>query len=265
MSIWEGALLGLIQGIAEFLPISSSGHLILAQKLMDIDPRFNMLVFDTLLHAGTLFAVILYFRRDILSLLKNPQSRLAKLLVIALIPTIIGGLLIKFLFPSVLEGLLLGGGFLITAVLLYCSEQCKKGKKRVKEMQPNNAFLIGTIQIAGLLPGISRSGVTIFGGLACGMDRSFAAKFSMLLSIPAILGSVALQSIDILQEGFGAQPWGAILAGMAAAAVSGYFAIRVLMHILAKSSLKFFAVYMFLLGTGTIIAQLSGISFVAVG
>jgi len=245
LTIWIAILLGLVQGLTEFLPVSSSGHLVLLHNIFGIEE--GALFFTTMLHLGTLIAVFAVYYQEIWALLKKPFQRQTWLLLTALVPTVVIALLFQDFFEDAYGGALLGIGFLLTALILTLSERLRPKKAKDTLTYPG-ALLIGTMQGIAILPGISRSGSTIAGALFTGIDRKAAADFSFLLSIPAILGSVVLQVPDMVSGGVGEIQWGCVIAGMLAAAASGYFAIRAMLHIVKKKRLKGFAIYVAALG-----------------
>lgn len=248
MNVFQAMVMGLVQGLAEFLPISSSGHLLLARKLMDL-PNTDPLVFEIVVHVGTLIAVIIVFRKDIWHMITHPLSKQVQLLVIATIPTVIAALLLDdFIEKTFDEGAFLGIGFLITALFLTFSEVFKPDKPRkFKDMKFKDAGIMGIMQGLALFPGVSRSGSTIAGGLVSGINRQLAARFAFLMSIPAILGSLVFKFKDLLKgtESIGIAP---LAAGAIVAAISGYVAIKFMLHLVRKQKLYGFAIYVAILG-----------------
>jgi undecaprenyl-diphosphatase len=268
MSVFQAIILGLIQGITEFLPVSSSGHLVLFQKIFGItEPA---LLFDTLVHCGTLAAVVVVLRRDVLNILTHLFQPLTLYLIIATIPAVIIALLFKdFIEDAFSSGAFLGFAFLLTAALLQVSEFLfrRPGKPRglpgllegaglprnQDKMNWRDALVIGALQAVAIMPGVSRSGATLSGALSRRLDRDFAARFSFLLSIPAILGALVLQIKDLAGEvppetpaGIGPLP---LAAGALSAALVGFFSIRIMLKIVREKSLLGFALYTALLGT----------------
>ena len=253
MSILQGIILGIIQGLTEFLPVSSSGHLVLLQRLFGIEE--GTLFFTIMVHVGTLLAVVIIFKKDIWDMLKKPFQKLSIYIVIATLPTIAIALLLKDFVESAFDtGSTLGFGFIITGSLLWLVESKQAGHKALKEMKVRDAIVMGLAQGAAIFPAVSRAGSTIAGGLFQGLDRRFAAKFSFLMSIPAILGSLVFQLKDLTEvETLGS--FAPIMAGTLAAGLSGYFAIKLMMELIAKKSLKIFSVYVFILGGFVLIDQ----------
>ena len=264
MNIIEAALLGLLQGLGEFLPISSSGHLLLGRMLLgltiDESPAYKML--DILLHVGTLIPVIIVFWKDWWNILKNPfKSKTLLLLFIASMPTLV----VKVVFEDFIDGCdtgwFLGVSFLLTAIFLMVSEYVS-GKMKSKTDKPGflHAIVMGCMQGVALLPGISRSGSTLAGGLLSGLDRKSAAKFSFMMSAPAIAGALLLEGKDAIENG-----WISDLAvlptivGVIVSAVVGYLAIRFMLKLITKVSLNWFALYVAILGVIFLAAQLFGL------
>lgn len=250
----QAIILGLIQGITEFLPISSSGHLVLFQKIFAINEP--TLMFDTMVHVGTLAAVVTVLWKEISSLLRRPFQRLTWLLITATIPIGIIGVLFKDSVETMFQsGSTLGFGFLATGIIILFAEKLNNGRKHIEETSFPDAAFIGIMQGAAIMPAISRSGLTISGALIRNLDREYAAKFSFLLSIPAILGAAVFQVKDILETGSEEIITAPIAAGTIAAAVAGYFSVRFMIALVKKGSMKIFSYYVFALGTLVLIDQ----------
>jgi len=268
MNIINAIILGIVQGLTEFLPVSSSGHLVLLQKIFKIDEP--SLFFDTMLHVGTLIAVMTVLWKDIFEILKKPIQKLTGFLILATIPAVIAALLFKDAIEKIFKsGILLGVCFLITATLLVMAEILSKRNKNENhsaEGQDGNgvkmnwlhALFIGIMQALAIPPGISRSGATISASLFFKLDRDFAARFSFLMSIPAILGALVMQTKDLLKDGaadstsFGTT---AIIAGTITSAVVGFFAVKFMLKIIREKSLFGFAIYTGVLGVVVLILQ----------
>ncbi|MGG3882669.1 undecaprenyl-diphosphate phosphatase [Brevibacillus panacihumi] len=243
----EYIFLGIVQGLTEFLPISSTGHLVLFRKLFGLDEIG--LLFDTMLHFGTLIAVIVVFWPEIRHLISNPTSKLARLLVVGTIPTAVIGLAFEDYFEEISRtGVTIGWEFLATGVILWTVESMRKGHRRFEQINYTDALIIGTLQGAAILPAISRSGLTIAGSLLRGIDRADAARFSFLLSLPAILGACTLQTVKLTQNPLDTASLIPMIVGTFFAAVAGYFAIRWMLKIISTGSMKGFAVYVWILG-----------------
>ncbi|NMD39077.1 MAG: undecaprenyl-diphosphate phosphatase [Christensenellaceae bacterium] len=263
MSVIQGILLGILQGLAEFLPISSSGHLLIVRNLFGFnDTSGTYLIFDILLHVGTLFVVLVVFWKDWLSILKNPfRSKTLLLLFVASLPALIAVILFGDLLDLFETGAFLGVSFVITGILLLISQKSSEKFKNSSKTQVGfkNSIIMGISQILGLLPGISRSGSTIFGGIVSGLDKKTAAKFSFMMSAPAIFGSLIYEGKNALENNYFAQieiiP---TLLGMISATIFGYIAIKFMLDLIAKISLKWFAFYAIALGLIVIILQITG-------
>ena len=273
MSIVHSALLGLIQGLGEFLPISSSGHLLLARLFLGIQtdaPAMKML--DILLHVGTLIPVIIIFWKDWIRMIAHPiRNRTLLLLIVASIPTLAIYLLAKKLFPEVNgfavfdSGWFLGVSFLISGFFLLLCDQLasRAGRKPAGKISVFNALIMGIFQGIGMVPGISRSGSTIFGGVSSGLSKTTAAKFSFMMSAPAILGSLVMEGKDALELGYlnEIEPV-ACAVGVLVAAIVGFLAIRLMLKMIAKVPLSWFALYLALIGIAFLLLQFTGSSLV---
>ena len=274
MSMGAAIFLGFIQGVAEFLPISSSGHLSVLQNVFNFqNPEQGHMFFDVLLHLGTLAAVFAAYWPDIrrivvdtLAFIQDARSgevrkeytgsRLLLMMFFATLP-----LFVVLPVNDMLESLyyktgFIGAIFLLTGCMLYVSDRMPRGRKSERQMTVVDALIIGVCQAVATIPGLSRSGTTITAGIATGHERSFAVKFSLLLSIPAVLGANILALVDAIQEGFDASLLGTYFVGMLVAAVTGYFSIVLLRRIVSKGRFGSFAYYMWGIGIVTLIASL---------
>lgn len=257
------ALMGIIQGLSEFLPISSSGHLLLGEKLLalvgyDVVSSKGLLI---MLHMGTLIAVAAVFWKDWLQMLLHPiKNKTLLLLFIASLPALFAMLLLGDFVDSTFTGWFLGPAFLITALFLYIAERLsQKNQTTSGEITTSRAVTMGIFQAIALLPGVSRSGSTLLGGIAGGLTRSMAAKFSFMMSAPAILGSFLVEAKDAIEaDGLSTLFSFDILVGMLFAAVSGFLAIRYMLKLIEKISLTRFSVYLIFIGILVIIFQLTG-------
>jgi undecaprenyl-diphosphatase len=261
MNIFTAIALGAVQGLTEFLPVSSSGHLVLFQRIFGVSEP--ALFFDTMVHVGTLAAVFVVLWRDIWAILRRLWQPLTAYLILATIPTVIVALAFKDFIEGAFEsGQFLGFAFLITAALLTGSEllarRSASALKKPGEMNWLDALVVGVLQAAAIVPGVSRSGATLSGALSRRMDRDFAARFSFLLSIPAILGALVLQIKDLAESGGAAAGGigaGALIAGTVSAAIVGFFAVRFMLKIVRERSLFGFAIYTALLGALVLVDQ----------
>jgi len=265
MNVWLALVLGLVQGICEFLPVSSSGHLLLISKLAGVDVEQGGAFFTVMLHLATLVAVCLVYRKTLWQLVRRPFQKTVGLLLLATVPTVVIALLLKTALSSFYDsmegGAFLGVSFLITAALLLGCDLFmarKKPKRKMADMKVRDALAIGGMQAVGILPGVSRSGATISGAVFSGLDRRAAADFSFLMSIPAILGGAVLEGRDALAAGMTGVPLLPLLVGMAAAGVTGYFAIRFMIRLITQKKLIGFAIYTAVLGVAATVLQLLG-------
>ena len=272
MTYFEAVILGLVQGLAEFLPISSSGHLALLQQWFNINEA-KVLLFAVLLHVGTLISVFIVYWRDIWELIvelcltvkdlctgkglrleERPVRKLGIMIIVATIPTAIIGLLFNDIFDRLYTSILpIGIGLIITGFLLVFAERTGSSNRGIEKMNFRNALFIGTVQGIAICPGISRSGSTLFGSLICNLDRKFAVKFVFLISIPSILGSAILETPDAIAAGVEISQIGPIIVGMAVAAVSGLIAIKTMIKIVSDKKLSYFSYYVWALGAAVVI------------
>ena len=288
MSILQAVLLGFVQGLTEFLPVSSSGHLSILQNLLRIDTGESIL-FDILLHLGTLFVVLAVFRRDIIRLIKemvgmirdlfanlairsrnkrvvsptplrcvvrNNYRKFALLLIISTIPTALIGYAGKKLVADASRSLLVPGICLIvTGVMLFLSDRIKTQGKIPRDITYREGLIVGIAQGFAVLPGISRSGATIFACLKCGFDRKFAVKYSFILSVPAILGAAVLELKDVSLSQVTPVTALTYLAGMVTAGLTGYLCILGMLELVKRRKLRYLAFYCFAVGIIAIIGH----------
>lgn len=276
MTILNAVILGLVQGVAEFLPISSSGHLAILQDLFGMTTaEEGHLFFDVLLHLGTLVSIFVMYWGDIAGMVREvfavlrggrwadgrpagalPQARLFLMIVLATLPLVIvlpvNGYVEQLYYMPAFVGAML----ILTGALLYVSDRMPRGRKTERTMRMSDALLIGLCQCVATIPGLSRSGTTITAGIATGLDRTFAMKFSFLMSIPAVLGANLLSIIDAISEGIDPSLIPAYLMGMLAAMISGIAAIWVMKLISHKSRFGGFSYYCLGAGVLTIILSL---------
>ena len=269
----------MLQGLTEFLPVSSSGHLVLFQRILGM--KGDLLLFDIVLHLGTLFAVVFIFRKELWECIKHPLSRTSLSLAAATAPAVLLAVFFRDFIEKTFSGAYLGFGFLVTAAILFATgfrlptrpnpALCRSEKNGcpkksssadIKDLKDpvglgvswTKALTIGLFQGAALLPGISRSGATVSGGLICGMEREKAARFSFLLCVPIILASAVykIAGAAVSAESADALP---ALIGFIAAAVSGFLAIKFMLDMIKKSKLWYFAVYLVVLGVFVLLNQ----------
>ncbi len=240
MNIFQAVVLGIIQGITEFLPVSSSGHLVLFQKLFRIQEP--TMFFDVVLHIGTLIPVFIIFWDKIFALIKKPFQKYSYLIIAATLPAVI----VALLFGDQIEnGKFLAPAFIFTGIILLYADKAAN-KKNDENISFGDSLAIGFMQAVAIIPGVSRSGSTISASLACGLNKNSAAKFSFILSIPAIIGAAVLQLKNVIANqnfSFSAP----IIFGFIAAIFSGYLSIKFMLKLINESKLKFFSYYVFTL------------------
>ena len=273
MSYLMAAVLGIIQGVAEFLPISSSGHLTLFQHFFGMPEPDNL--FNVLLHFATLIAVFIYYWSDIWEMITEfflglralfvpryrsqgeppAARRLILLIIVATLPLFLVLPIKDYVeqignYPAAVSCILL-----LTGVVLFLSDRMAHGHKNARSATLKDALLIGVAQGVATLPGLSRSGSTIAAGMACGLDRKFAVRFSFLMSLPAVLGANILSLKDALEAGVDLEMLPIYLVGMVVSGVVGYFAIRLVNLLADKGKFGNFAYYCWVVGLGSLIAS----------
>ena len=253
MSIIQALILGILQGITEFFPISSSGHLVLAENLFGFVPA-ELLAFNVTIHFATLLAVVWYFKQDLIDLLKGLLSRqksslkLFLALVVATMPAVLAGLLYGEFFESIHNPQTVAYLMFATGIYFLASEKlAPKIKHKLSYPSWIYALIVGLSQVFAMLPGISRSGTTLATSMLTGQDRELSAKFSFLIAIPAILGAL-VYTLLFKSEGFTTVPTESLAAGFVSALIAGYISIRFLMQLYKKHSLKMFAFYLLAMG-----------------
>ncbi|MCL1996618.1 MAG: undecaprenyl-diphosphate phosphatase [Defluviitaleaceae bacterium] len=256
MSVFEALVLGVLQGIAEFIPISSSGHLLLLQQIFGIEE--NLFTFTIVVHVGTLIPVLVIYFNRVKSLIRNPFQKMTLLLILGILPTVVVTLLFRDFIDRLFTGEFLAIGFLVTAVLLFVIDRSQSGRKKVRDISYFDAVFVGIIQAVAIAPGVSRSGSTIFGGVVRGFDKKSAANFSFLLSIPAIIGATMLEIFSIATgetatEFLLSTP---VIVGFFSSMIAGYLAIKAMLKLIVVSKLKYFAYYLIVLGLFMLADQL---------
>ena len=285
MSMLSSIFLGLVQGITEFLPVSSSGHLSLLQNFFGLAGSDGNLFFDVLLHLGTLIAIFVYYWRDILDLLKElvrlflvllgkgekkgpvtatggrklqltPDSRMILMIIVATVPLFFV-LPIKDKVESLYGNVIfIGCTLLVTGTILFISDRLARGRKTARNATMLDAFLVGIGQAVAVVPGLSRSGTSISAGMLRGFQRKFAVRFSFILSIPAVLGANIISIKDAMEAGIDTSHMPMYIAGSIVAAVSGYFAIRLVNMLADKGKFGNFAYYCWGVGAAALVATL---------
>lgn len=280
MSFFEAILMGIVQGLTEFLPISSSGHLAISRHILDL--QLDNILFEVLLHFGTLIAIIAVYSKDVLELIinglkiigrcfkyiitgiqnlifndkkkspkiiKDDKSKFVMLIIVASIPTAIIGLVLEKAIIKSFDILLVPGICLIvTGLLLRSTNKLNAGNKKEGKTSYKDAVIIGAFQGFAGLPGISRSGSTIVASLLRGLSREFAVKFSFLMSLPAVVGAMILQLRDLPMESIEAVITAPYIIGMAVSALVGYLCIKFLIKLIKNNKLHYFAYYCFAVG-----------------
>ncbi len=264
MVVWLIIILGLVQGASEFLPISSSGHLVLLYNIFNVTD--NTILLSIVLHVATLISVVFCYWHDIVKLIKNPFCKTNKLLIVATIPTVVIALLLKNLIEKSFSGSFIIVGFLITAVVLFISETlhnkqnkntfCTQSGMFVSEsgnitnlgLNYKQALCVGVAQGLAVFPGISRSGSTIATALMCGVNKTHAADFSFLLSMPIILGGLMFEMLDVFSGKATLNiSWINLSVGFVASFLSGLICVKLMLKFVKNKKLTWFSLYLILL------------------
>jgi len=254
MTYLEAILLGIVQGITEFLPISSDGHLLIVEHWLG--RKVDNVAINVALHAGTLLSIVVYFFRDLLETLRKP--RLIVAIVVATLPLIPLGLFGKRIIDETLNTLTAAGaGLLVTSAFLFIATRLREGTRTLDEITPLDGLVVGLFQVLAPAPGVSRSGSTILGGLLRGLTRDAAARFAFLIAVPAISGALVLYSRKLLKGEDGeALALGPLAVGAVVSFVVGIAAIRVLMAVVVRKKLAGFAWYCLFLGSAVLVLSL---------
>lgn len=256
--VWyEALILGIVQGLTEFLPVSSSGHLELGKEFFGFNlTASDSLTFDVIVHGGTALSTIVVFHKDLLWIIKglfhrkwNKEKQFVMLILISMIPAALVGIAFEEQIEQLFGGqvLLVGVMLIITALLLFLADRAKNTHKAVT---PVDSFVIGIAQAIAIMPGISRSGATIATSVMLGVSREQATRFSFLMVLPLIIGKMILDVNELYQTG-GSEidiPLSSLLVGFLAAFIAGLFACQWMIKLVRKANLKYFAYYCFLVG-----------------
>lgn len=286
MSLWKAVILGLVQGLTEFLPVSSSGHLVLIKQMLGIDLESGRMFFDVMLHFGTLMAIFIAFwndiqrlivegihiLRDLLSnvgrfflnltgqsrgyhkIVRSSYRKYVILILVSTVPTGIIGILLSDIVEQSNDMILVPACcLLVTSLFLVIADLVEPGSKKPKDVSYPSAALIGVAQGISTLPGVSRSGTTITACLLCGFDKRFAVKYSFIMSIPAVLGAVVLELKDMSSLALSQSDVIYCIIATLVAAVSGYLAIRFMMALIRGKRFKYFAIYCAAAGVAALI------------
>ncbi len=278
MTYLSAVLMGILQGVAEFLPISSSGHLALFQRFFAVENyEETQMFFTVLLHLGTLLSVCVYYWRDIWDMIREffallvsgferkgrrergtvpPARRMVLLIVVATLP-LFAILPVKDVVEEIMgNAVFVSVALIATGFILFFSDRMARGRKDARNATVTDALLVGCAQALGTLPGISRSGSTISAGMLRGFDRGFAVRFSFLMSLPAVLGANILTLVDVVKEGaIDPSMLPVFLVGAVVAAVVGYFAIRLVNLLTNKGKFGAFAYYCWIMGAVSLVAN----------
>ena len=266
MNVFEALIMGLVQGLTEFLPVSSSGHLVIFGQILNLQIDDGN-AFSVLLHVATFISVCFVYYKDIIELIKEfflmigdlfrgrpnfnrPYRRMLIMLIIATIPAVIVGLLFKkFDLDAMLSNLLVVGiMLLVTATLMNIVDKCNKNRYDASNAKYGSSLMVGLAQACALMPGLSRSGSTITAARALGYKKEFAIKFSFLMSLPAILGAAVLEGVGLIKDGGFAVEALPLIVGFVAAAISGILAIKFLINLLNKNKFYIFSIYCGIVG-----------------
>jgi undecaprenyl-diphosphatase len=270
MDLFHAAVLGTLQGFTEVLPISSSAHLILIPWLFNWPE--SGLTFDVALHLGTFLALTIYFRRDIIEILfsffdvlatrklNTPARRLPFLIIAATVPAAIVGKLFEHQVEAIFRSnpLLIAVLMVVFGFILGLADYFGRKRLVLADIKPASALTVGIMQCLALLPGVSRSGITITAGLMLGFTRESAARFSFLISLPIVAGAALLKCVELFKQGIPAGEGLPMLVGVIFAAVTGYISVAFLLRFVQKRSLSPFVWYRFIVGSALIVAILSG-------
>lgn len=273
MTILQAFFLGIVQGITEFIPVSSTAHLMIAEKLLGIPFDERTFAFSVIVQLGTVFAMLAFFGKDIWQIVKafligvahgkpfeNPDAHLGWLVIVATIPALLVGFILQKIVQSNFEQPFLQAGvrLLVTAVLLTSVEYFDKRTRTLESATWKDAVTVGLFQVLAIFPGASRSGSTIAGGMVRGFDRPSAARFAFLMSGPILLAAGLYESIDIVRMSGTRQFLPILAVGFITAAIVGWMAVKWLINYLSKNSMYIFAVYCALVGTLLLILEWIG-------
>jgi len=264
MDLFSAALLGVVQGLTEFLPVSSSGHLILARAFFGWDPGRFGIAFDVACHVGTLLAVVAFFRADVVKLIAaapgaltgrdGEYERLGRLIIAGTIPiVIVGGLFADVIEARLRSPLVVAVTLTIGGIGLIVAERLGRKTREARTLGYGEAFAIGVAQAAALAPGISRSGATLTVSLLLNVQRASAARFVFLMSLPAIIAAAAKETLDLSEVGMAGLPVTLLAVGLVVSAIVGYITVKYFVRYLASHSLEVFAYYRFVLAAVTVL------------
>jgi len=265
MTLFHAFLLGIIQGLTEFIPVSSTAHLLIAQRILNIPADDAMFSFLVIVQLGTIVSLFAFYWKDLLSILKatfdfrrsTPERNLGFYIIIATIPALLAGYLLKDAVEALFRQPMLQASIRLfaAAVLLTLAEYFSKKTRDLNSMTWLDALVVGLMQIIAVFPGASRSGTTISAGMFRGFDRPAAARFSFLMSVPVMLAAGGYEMLDVIQMPNLGEFLPLLAVGFVAAAVTGWFAVKWLINYLSKNSLYVFAAYCAVVGVILLIVQ----------
>jgi len=267
MTLFQSLLLGIIEGLTEFIPVSSTAHMLIVQKLLNIPAGDAMFAFLILVQIGPLVALVLYFWKDLLALVKaffatpfsTPENKMAWFVIIATIPALLAGVLLKKVVEGLFQTPLLEATirFFAAAILLTLAEYFGKRTRNIDSMTWFDALVVGLFQILAIFPGSSRSGSAISGGMLRNLDRASATRFAFLMSMPVMLAAGAYESLSILKMHGLSAFLPPLVVGFVVSAIVGWLAIRWLINYVSKNSLYVFAIYCAIAGVVVLLFQLA--------
>ncbi len=250
IGFWEGIFLGIIQGVTEFIPVSSSGHLAIGHMIWGQSSGDSERAFDVAVHAATLFAMVLYFRDDIVQLVQK-RPKLIGLLMLGCVPACLVGLVFKKNMENLATNAwVVGGAFMINGIFLLASRFFGIETKRLEDLRPSDSLLVGLAQAVAIAPGISRSGMTITSSLICGLRRGEAFVFSFMLGMP-VIAAATVYKLSSIKDLAVSDSWGGLIGGFIAAFFSGLVAVWILARLVRRRNLVPFGIYT--LGLGLVV------------
>jgi undecaprenyl-diphosphatase len=265
MTFFHAFLLGIMQGLTEFIPVSSTAHLLISQKILNIPANEEMFSFLIIIQLGTLVSLFAFYWNDLLLIARStlnfqhptPERNLGFYIIIASIPALLAGYSLKYAVEALFRHPILEASIrlFVAAILLTLAEYLSKKNRSLHSMTWLDALLIGLMQIIAVFPGASRSGTTISGGMFRGFDRPAAARFSFLMSVPVMLAAGGYEMLDVIQMPNLGEFLPLIMIGFVTAAVTGWFAIKWLINYLSKNSLYVFAAYCAVIGVILLVVQ----------
>ena len=266
MTILESLILGIIQGLTEFIPVSSTAHLLIGQKLLGIPASDGMFSFLVIVQLGTILSLVIYFWKDLWVLIKaffakpfsTPENRIGWYIIIATIPALLAGYLLRDVVEALFRTPLLEAAIrlLAAAILLVLAEWSTKKSRKLDSMTWQDALFIGILQVIAVFPGASRSGTTISGGMFRGFDRKSAARFAFLISIPVMLAAGGYEMLDVIKMPELGQFLHPLVVGFVSAAIIGWLAIKWLLNYLSKHSLYVFSAYCAIIGIAVLVISI---------